>query len=83
MNEPQQLSLLRTNQTSRLIEYVPPAPDQIDQYVHAVCKELTRKKGANYCDTDFIRGLTAFMQVVVRIQTGYLNRGVEHEQQKG
>lgn len=85
MNEPQQLPLLkvsRLHQSQKPVEYVPPAPGQIDQYVHAVCKKLTEKKSTNHCDTDFVRGLTTFMQVVVRIQASHLNRGVQHDQQK-
>jgi hypothetical protein len=85
MNEPQQLPLLKVNlppQAARPVEYVPPAPEEIDQYIQSVCKELTQKKGTNHCDTDFIRGLTTFMQVIVRIQIGYLNRGVEHDPKK-
>ncbi len=81
MREPQQISLITMEsppQTERPVEYVPPAPKQVDEYVQAVCKELTRKDGTNYCDTDFVRGLTTFMQVVVSIQTRYLNRGGHH-----
>jgi hypothetical protein len=86
MSEPQRLPLLKVHSLSQIerpVEYVPPAPGRIDQYVQAVCRELTQKNGTNYCDTDFVRGLTTFMKVVASIQTRYLNRGVSYVQSKG
>lgn len=82
MNEPQQLPLLKTPppKSNRLVEYAPPTPEQIDRYVQAVCKSLTKKGDGNYCDTDFVRGLTVFTNVVVNIQTHYLNQGVKDVQ---
>jgi hypothetical protein len=81
MNEVQQLTLLKVKplqSPKRPVEYLPPTPKTIDQYVHAVCRELTQKENRNYLDTDFVRGLTTFMNVIVRIQARYLNRGVKH-----
>lgn len=81
MHESQQLPLITMKsrpQVGRPVEYVPPAPKQVDEYVQAVCKELTSKNGTNYCDTDFVRGLATFMKVVLSIQTRYLNQGGHH-----
>lgn len=82
MNEPRQLPLLKNPapQPKKLVEYAPPTTEQIDRYVQAVCKSLTKKGGENYCDTDFVRGLTVFTKVVVNIQTHYLNQGVKDVQ---
>ncbi len=86
MHEPQQqLTLLNPGgklQSKRSVEYVPPTTELVEKYIHKVCKQLTRKTDQNHCDTDFVRGLTTFMNVVVRIQTRYLNQGVNHVQQK-
>ena len=52
----------------------------IEQYVHSVCKKLTQGKNADYSETEFVRGLTNFMQVVVNIETKYRNKGVKDVQ---
>lgn len=85
MREPQQLPLIKMELppcVGRPVEYVPPAPKQVDEYVQAVCKELTSKNGTNYCDTDFVPGLTTFMRVILSIQTKHLNRGGHHVRSK-
>jgi len=82
MLEAQQLALLEIGKPEPKgpVEYVPPAPAEIDQYVHAVCQQLTQKEGRTYTDTDFVHGLTNFLQVVVQIQTRHLNQGVKNVQ---
>ncbi len=83
MREPQQLDLLpetETKQSERPVEYVPPNADLIRQYAHKVCRRLSEMEGQDYMGTDFTRGLTNFMQVVVKIQARHLSRGGKHVQ---
>jgi hypothetical protein len=81
MNEPKVSDTAKLNhspQATRPVEYVPPQLEVIDTYVQKVCKQLTRHNGEDYCDTDFVHGLTTFMKLVVSIQIRHLNRGAKH-----
>jgi hypothetical protein len=80
MNEPKQLSTLEAKPTdqTRPIEYVPPSPDTIRQYAHAVCRRLYVQNESEPNFTEFFQEFTAFVRVIVRIQTKYLNRREPH-----
>lgn len=81
MREPQQLYLLpdvENKQPKRPVEYVPPNADLVRQYSHQVCRRLSEQEGRDYTGTDFTRGLTNFMQVVVKIQARHLSQGGNH-----
>ena len=81
MREPQQLCLLpeaEDMQPSRPVEYVAPDTDVIRQYAHKVCRQLSELDDQDYTGTDYTRGLTTFLQVVIKAETRHLNRGVKH-----
>lgn len=83
MDEPEQLTMLELGPQAnppRMVEYIPPSAEAIDQYVHSVCMRLTDKKSADYCDTETVRGLTNFLQVVANILVKYRNKGVRNVQ---
>jgi hypothetical protein len=85
MRETQQLRLLReteAQQPERPVEYVPPSTDLVRQYAYKVCRRLSELEDQDYTGTEFTRGLTNFMRVVVRAQVRYLNRGLQYAQQK-
>lgn len=83
MHEPQQLHLLpgpEDDQRKRCVEYVPPDIDTIREYAHKVCRRLSETEVKDSSSTDYERGLTNFMQVVVRIETRHRNQGVKNGQ---
>lgn len=71
------------------LAYSPPPIDQLNQFSHTVCLELTQRDSAGSPDTDLLRGFSSFIQVVVKAHTTNMNvrraensRGETHVKQE-
>jgi hypothetical protein len=62
--------------------YVPPSPERIEKFAFAVCRQLSKKRGENYCDIATVYGFTSFIKTIVSIKTKSMNAEVDHGQQK-
>jgi hypothetical protein len=55
------------------VEYVPPAPEVIDQVARDICRELAASDPA-FNQPDVVYGLASFLSAVARIHARHLNR---------
>jgi hypothetical protein len=84
MNEPTQLPLLE-EQTIQMrspsIRYVPPTPDELDQYADQLCCQMEQSR-EQLPSIELIQGFATFIKTVVKIKTKALNKGVEYDAEK-
>ncbi len=63
---------------NRKVEYIPPSPDAIRRYTHAICRQLHNKHSSPVPYTELAQELMMFVQVIVRIQAKDANRRKAH-----
>ncbi len=69
---------ISTPAKSRPVEYLPPPPEQIEQYARLVCHELADKIDSAYDTPEMRRELTGFLKVVATICVKHLNKNEQN-----
>ena len=86
MKQPTHLPLNKpaNNANKRGVIYVPPSEKLVETYAHVVYDALQSKSclAANTNKAEFIRGFSAFIKVINRIQVKHLNKGVLYDEEQ-
>jgi hypothetical protein len=60
--------------------YVPPLPEELDDFTYRVCSGFQTELNMKALDTDFRHGFSRFIEVAVKIATKKKNMEAKHEQ---